>query len=521
LDDETGPGRRASRSAALAGSAAVLIIASLLSCALAFGAKEACWAGAWKSAGVEQYKAHCYSDIYTLYFSEKLSAGQIPYLDHHVEYPVLIGAAMEAAAWVVRSMAAAAGSDAGGRDFYDVTVALLTFFLIGGVLATASCAGRSRRWTALAVALSPALIVSAFINWDLIAMALALLALAAWGARRPAAAGVLLGLAMATKFYPVVCFPPLFALCLRAGRLREFWITAGSALAAWLAVNLPVALAAPTGWATFYSFNTARGAQWGSIWYFFKVEHWPVLGNLSLSALNVASAAIFVAACVAIMALALAAPRRPRLPQLIFLATAAFVLASKVWSPQYVIWLVPLVVLARPRLVSYGLWQIAEVVYFYAIWGKIVYDVEGPVAGSVGPGLYFAALLARFGTVVLLCGLVVRDILRPDLDVVRADDTEDDPAGGVLDRAGDRLAPLALRSHTAVGGKGALTNLPTCRLGTTWRSRTSAGASPPATARRSSGAAAPAGRARTTAGRPAAAPAVPTCTSARRPAPRR
>jgi hypothetical protein len=39
---------------------------------------------------------------------------------------------------------------------------------------------------------------------------------------------------------------------------------------------------------------------------------------------------------------------------------------------------------------------------------------------------------------VLLCALVVRDILRPDADLVRADG-EDDPAGGVLADAPDRL----------------------------------------------------------------------------------
>ena len=111
-----------------------------------------------------------------------------------------------------------------------MTVAVLAVFLVTGVLATAYCAGPSRRWTALLVALSPALILSAFINWDLIAMGLMMMALAAWASRRPALAGVLLGLAVATKFYPVVVLWPLFLLCLRAGRMRSFWITAGSAL---------------------------------------------------------------------------------------------------------------------------------------------------------------------------------------------------------------------------------------------------------------------------------------------------
>ena len=81
------------------------------------------------------------------------------------------------------------------------------------------------------------------------------------------------------------------------------------------------------------------------------------------------SAAFFAVACVAIAVLALAAPRRPRLPQLCFLVLAAFLMTNKVWSPQYVIWLVPLAVLARPRLWPYLLWQLAEVAYFFAHLG--------------------------------------------------------------------------------------------------------------------------------------------------------
>jgi uncharacterized membrane protein len=430
------------RYAVLAGSAVALIIASLLGGALGSLAKAACRAGAW-NVGVEQYQAHCYTDIYPLYFAEGLSAGQVPYVGHHVEYPVVMGAVMQAAAWVVRPVGDPA---ARGRDFYDVTVAFLVVCLVVGVLATAYCAGRARRWTGLLVAVAPGLILAAFINWDLLAMALTMAALAAWAARRPVAAGVLLGLAVATKFYPVICFVPLFALCLRAGRLREFSLTAGSAAGAWLAVNLPVLVAAPSGWATFYIFSAKRWADWGSIWYFFQTEHWPLLGSLSLDTINIASAALFLTACAGVAVLALAAARRPRLPQLIFLLTAAFLLTNKVWSPQYVVWLVPLVVLARPRLGGYLIWQAAEVGYFYAIWGYLIFVTPGSshASGAVGQGLYFTALIARFAAVLLLCVLVIRDIIRPERDVVRADAITDDPAGGVLDGAPDRLV-LALQ----------------------------------------------------------------------------
>ncbi len=431
---------------ALGGSAAVLVLASLIADGLAFAAKEACRAGAW-NYGVEQYQAHCYTDIYPLYFGEGLSAGKVPYLDHHVEYPVIIGAVMQAAAWVVRS---AANLYARGLQYFDVTVAVLAIFLIAGVLATAYCAGPSRRWTALLVAFSPALILSAYINWDLIAMGLMMMALAAWAARRPALAGVLLGLAVATKFYPVVVLWPLFLLCLRARRLRAFWITAGSAAAAWLAVNLPVAIVAPHGWATFYVFNSQRGADWGSIWFFFQHMQWPGVDTYSVPPLNLMSLGAFVVACAAIAVLALAAPQRPRLMQLIFLTTAAFLVTNKVWSPQYVVWLVPLVVLARPKIVGYLIWQVAEVGYFYAIWAFLITVIEGAsTPGAIGSGLYFTSVLARFFAVLLLCGLVVRECLHPERDVVRSAGL-DDPAGGVLAGAPDQVALRAGLRRTSV-----------------------------------------------------------------------
>jgi uncharacterized membrane protein len=419
----------------LAGSMTALVVAGLAGSGLGLLSKAACRAGAW-NIGIEQYQAHCYTDIYPLYYAEGLSAGKVPYVGHPVEYPVLIGAAMQAAAWVVSPI-----NDVliRGREFFDVTVVLLALFAVAAVLATAYLAGPSRRWTALLVALSPAVILAAFINWDLIAMSLATLGLAAWAGRRGVLAGILIGLAVATKFYPVFLLGPLFLLCLRAGRLRAFWVTAGSAAGAWLAVNLPVAIAAPGGWSTFYRFNASRGADWGSIWYFFETEHWPVVGSMPLSTLNAVSLLLFGVACVLIGALALAASRRPRLPQLCFLVIAAFLLFNKVWSPQYVIWLAPLAVLARPRLGAYALWQAAEIGYFLAIWAYLITIVAGPHApGGIGTGLYFTALLARFGTVALLSGLVVRDILRPQADVVRRDG-EDDPAGGVLSGAPDRF----------------------------------------------------------------------------------
>jgi uncharacterized membrane protein len=420
------------RLALAAGSVTALVLASLAGSSLGFLNKAACRGGAW-NVGVEQYQAHCYTDIYPLYFGEGLWHGQIPYLDHQVEYPVLIGAAMQAVAWLVRPI-----SDPyiRGREFFDGTVVLLTICAIIGVLATAYLAGPGRRWTALLVALSPGLILASFVNWDMIAMALTALAMAAWAGRRGVLAGVLFGLAIATKFYPIVLIGGLFLLCLRAGRLRAFWVTASATAVTWLVVNVPVAVASFAGWSRFYRLNSTRGADWGSVWYFFEVEHWPGVGSMGLGTLNLISLVLFALAAAAIAVLTLAAPRRPRVPQVLFLMLATFLLVNKVWSPQYVIWLVPLVVLARPRLWSYLVWQAAEVGYFFAIWAYLIIQASPQSPGGIGPALYFTALLARFGTVALLCALVTRDILRPETDIVRADGA-DDPAGGILTDAPD------------------------------------------------------------------------------------
>jgi uncharacterized membrane protein len=451
-------------------------VASLVAALLGYAAKLPCSSGGEWNSFTGQFRYACYTDIYPLYYTEGLSAGKAPYYGHPVEYPVLIGGMMQAGAWLVHAVA---DPFTRGKDFYLVTVAILAVCLLAGVLATAYTASpqqhahnqrdrgwRDRGWSvlhswqdldagskaALMVALSPALILAAFINWDLLAMALTACGLAAWASRRHALSGVLLGLGVATKFYPLLIFGGLLLLCLRAGKIREFAVAFGAGLAAWLAVNLPVAVGATAGWGRFYSYSRSRGADWGSIWYMFETYKVPALGNSSLGQVNLVSSACLVVACVAIAALALMAPRRPRLPQVCFLLLAAFLMLNKVWSPQYVIWLVPLAVLARPRLWSYLLWQLAEVAYFFGIWGYFLYLYQTPgETGYTGisPGWYFVTLAARFLTVGLYAGFVVRDILRPERDVVRQGDV-DDPAGGVLNGAPDRLV-ITWRAADACG----------------------------------------------------------------------
>ena len=110
---------------------------------LAFLEKVPCRSGAWNSYA-KQFQDACYTDIYPLYYNEGLAAGKVPYIGHHVEYPVLIGAAMQAVAWLVQPIA---DPYIRGREFFDVTVILLAICAVAGVVATARAAGPGRRWS--------------------------------------------------------------------------------------------------------------------------------------------------------------------------------------------------------------------------------------------------------------------------------------------------------------------------------------------------------------------------------------
>ena len=72
-----------------------LVLVTILTCLIGYGQKFPCRdVGNWTHN--YQYTRVCYSDVLPLYSTEKLNEGKVPYIDHPVEYPILIGAAMEA-----------------------------------------------------------------------------------------------------------------------------------------------------------------------------------------------------------------------------------------------------------------------------------------------------------------------------------------------------------------------------------------------------------------------------------------
>jgi uncharacterized membrane protein len=109
----------------------------------------------------------------------------------------------------------------------------------------------------------------------------------------------------------------------------------------------------------------------------------------------------------------------PRLAQLCFLVVAAFLLFGKVWSQQYVLWLVPLAVLARPKWGAFLLWQAAELFYFFSFYGKMLQVSAEEEGRGIPEWLFLTAAGSRWIMVAVMCALVVQEILIPRLDPVR------------------------------------------------------------------------------------------------------
>ena len=301
------------------------------------------------------------------------------------------------------------------------------------------------------VAVAPGIILAGTINWDMWAVGLLALGMYCFSRNKLVLAGIFIGLGTATKLYPVLILGAVLLLALRTGRIRAILVTAGAAAAAWLAVNLPVAAMNPEGWKYFYQFTEDRPAGYSSPWFAYNL----VAGRLGWApwqpeAINTLALNLFVLACVLIGVLALAAPRRPRLAQLVFLIVAAFILTNKVYSPQFVIWLIPLLALARPRWRDFLIWQTFEALHWAAVWMYLGQVTSGGVAQhNIDMPYYVLAVVFHMIATGYLMARVVWDIWDPSYDVVRRHGM-DDPQGGPFEGVPDWLRVDLLRPSASV-----------------------------------------------------------------------
>jgi len=458
-DGVGGPvGSRAGRTAWWSPVRIVLLMAAVVF-ALGMVQKSGCYDRYWVY-DEHRYTHMCYSDLPYLYTGRGLAELDWPYTDDPqvrarydvMEYPVGISYFAYGAAWVTHWVTGSPDIDArrdqptGDLVGTDQVKKELRAFVIVNALAFAGLALLSawllagvnprRPWDAAAFAASPALLLTGLVNWDMLAVVLVAGALWTWARGRPIATGVLIGLGTATKLYPLFLLGPVLVICVRERRWRELVDTVLAAAAAWFLLNAPAYLSGSEQWKVFWSFNSERGPDLGSIW---LVISQAADTTITAATVNHWSWAFFGLWCAAVAVLGFRAPSTPRLAQLGFLVVAGFLLVNKVYSPQYVLWLLPLAVLARPRWRDQLIWQGSEVIYFASVWWYLNGDLQP--GGGDDVGFYWAAVAIRMLGELYLVAIVARDVLRPEHDPVRPpDDPLDDRPPQVMSTRSNAVA---------------------------------------------------------------------------------
>ena len=308
-------------------------------------------------------------------YGDAMLDGQVPYRDFRVEYPP--------AALPVFLLPAIGDGHAEAtyrRHFERLMVVCGLLAVAGAALALIALgAGADRLLLALGfVALAPLLLGSVILTrFDLWPTALLMLGLAAVVAGRNRTGLGVLGFAAAAKIFPVVVVPPALVYVWRRHGRREA-VICGAVFAAVVAVCfLPFVILSPGGvWDSLHR-QADRPLQIESLdSSFLLVAHqlgaWTVHLNLSHGSQNQGGSFAGVLAAVqslvqaaVVIALWVAYARGPatgeRLVRYTAACVAAFIAFGKVLSPQFLIWLLPLVPLVRGRrgLVASGVLALA------------------------------------------------------------------------------------------------------------------------------------------------------------------
>ena len=370
-----------------------LVVLAILAALLSVAKFSHCANTGW--ATPDQYVHACYSDLPALFDARGLSTNQWPFAsdDNSVEYPVITAMVMYVTSFAANSP----------LSYFNINI----FFLILLFIATVLVVRKIRPEFAYLVPVAPAMIASLFINWDLWAIATMMLAIYWFDRKQFLFSALLLGVSISTKFLPIFLLIPIVFIFWRESKNKEGIKYIAVTLGIWLAINLPFALTTPTGWWRFYKLNLERGPDWGSIWLALQQ-----LG-INFTNLNYLSILLLLIAFTTIAVLLFELNHTPTLASVAFFVLASVMLASKVYSPQYVLWLTPLAVIAltnKKDLHAFWLWQSTEMIYHIAIWQHLAQVTDAKF--GLGPTPFAILTLLRIGGTIYLMAVLARRALR-------------------------------------------------------------------------------------------------------------
>jgi uncharacterized membrane protein len=314
-------------------------------------AAAAAFAGAWALLHTSFFPpATADTNLYQ-HYGTAVRAGELPYRDFGLVYPpgalpvfvapAFLGSYLAVFGWLMAALG----------------VACVVLVVVGG----------AEWWGIAFVAVSPLLVGAlAWTRFDFWPATLTAAAVVALLRERDRLAWGLLGAAVAAKLYPAVLVPLAVAWTWRRRGPRELGLAAATGVGVAAVAFVPFAAVAPHGLWRALSNQVDRPLQVES----FAASALAVAGHPRVvtghgsqnlaghGGLAAASTAVALAFLVALwVAFARGPAERDRLVRFAAACVCAFVAFGKVLSPQYLIWLVPLVPLVRGRrgLVATGI----------------------------------------------------------------------------------------------------------------------------------------------------------------------
>lgn len=309
------------------------------------------------------FRAARFRDVH-LYggFAHSVFDGRLPYRDFFMEYPP-------------GALAVFLPPQAFGTSHYNAAFKVLMTLCGAATIVVLTLlllrfgAARVRLWTALLLfAVSPVALGPISLNtYDAWPALLTVVALALLVAASPVAAFAVLGLAFAAKAYPVVLVPPALAYTWRtAGRRAALWSLAAFAAVAGILI-FPFLALSPHGLAESFRAQAARALQVESLggallgvadrvgWYGAHVVHhtghaisYDLAGTLPRVVAGFSSFLQLLAVLLVAWLYGRGRDDPQRLAAAFAAAVAGFLAFTRFFSPQYLVWLVPLVVLLQP-----------------------------------------------------------------------------------------------------------------------------------------------------------------------------
>ena len=267
--------------------------------------------------------------------------------------------------------------------------------------------------------LSPAVITSLNRNWDIWVMIPTLASILFFERKKYFLSALLLGIAIATKFFPVVLLLPILIFFVRAKEMNNLFIYLGTTVTTWLTINVPVLAVDLSGWSFFYKLSFTRGLGEGSV---FTIP--AKLGfSIEFDSIVYYSLNIFIFA--SLIVLLWKFPKNVPLVESAFLVVTAFTFFGKQYSMQYVLWLAPLAIIAigkvnkkdRKRLFGgYILWQIFEMLFHQAYYQNLlarVLESRGtPLAEYWSDFEYGVSASVRYLTFLIFLGIYINALIK-------------------------------------------------------------------------------------------------------------